>query len=207
MVRVLRMNWRMLLVWFALLALPLRWSVVSGCTRAEFTLVITVELLLWLVTISLCHQPKLPFDLLMYSLSFNCSYPITLDFWLSSYYGLKLWILLSIRMWTMLFWLLAMVLKMVSPTGSSRTHGALTGVTRVTSRWKWARTCAVSIPQSIYSSISSLQKSRDRGLQSVMPFDINLAPNVAGVATCASYPVVAAWGPHGLFHALFAWRQ
>ena len=107
-----------------------------------------------------------------------------------------------IRMWTMLFWLLAMVLKMVSPTGSSKTHGALTGVTRVTSRWKWARTCAVSIPQSIYSSISSLQKSRDRGLQSVMPFDINLTPNVAGVATCASYPVVAAWGPHGLLHGL-----
>jgi hypothetical protein len=26
----------------------------------------------------------------------------------------------------------------------------------------------------------------------VMPFDINLTPNVAGVATCASYPVVAA---------------
>jgi hypothetical protein len=26
----------------------------------------------------------------------------------------------------------------------------------------------------------------------VVPFDINLTPNVAGVATCASYPVVAA---------------
>jgi len=61
------------------------------------------------------------------------------------------------RMWTTLFWLLAMVSKMVSPTGSSRTHGAQTGVMRVTSRWKWARTCAVSIPY-----ISSLQKNKKR---------------------------------------------
>ena len=71
-----------------------------------------------------------------------------------------------IRMWTMLFWLLAMVLKMVSPTGSSKTHGALTGVTRVTSRWKWARTCAVSIPHTLpYPHY----KNRDRGLQNVVP--------------------------------------
>ena len=89
----------------------------------------------------------------------------------------------------MLFWLLAMVLKMVSPTGSSRTHGALTGVTRVTSRWKWARTCAVSIP---HTRPYPHHKNRDRGLQNVVPFDIDLTRNVAGVATCASYPVVAA---------------
>jgi hypothetical protein len=49
----------------------------------------------------------------------------------------------------MLFWLLVMESKMVSPTGSSRTHGVLTGVMRVTSRWRWARTCAVSIPYTV----------------------------------------------------------
>lgn len=59
MVRVLRMNWRMLLVWFVQLVLPLRWSMVSGCTRAAFTLVTTVELLRWSVTVALCHQPTI----------------------------------------------------------------------------------------------------------------------------------------------------
>ena len=53
---------------------------------------------------------------------------------------------------------------------------------------------------STYSSLSSLQKQRS--WSSECGAHINLTRNVAGVATCASYPVVAAWGPHGLLHGL-----
>lgn len=48
----------------------------------------------------------------------------------------------------MLFLLLGMELKMVSHTGSLKTHGENLGVTMATSRWNWGRTCAVSIHKS-----------------------------------------------------------
>lgn len=40
---------------------------------------------------------------------------------------------------------LVMVLKTVSLIGLLRIHGVLHGVTVGTSKWRWARTCAVSL--------------------------------------------------------------
>lgn len=83
----------------------------------------------------------------------------------------------------MRFLRLVMELKMGSHTGSSRIHGETAGVTMATSRWKWARICAVSFCLS--------QSSKHIMFVNVNSLFFYINNVGAGIATCASYPVVA----------------
>lgn len=111
---------------------------------------------------------------------------------------------------------------MVSHIGWSRTLGEKTGATTVTLRWRWGRTCVVSPNlyrstvkplEGIFDALANCWTNCERAplkcdakiigistgfvLEQLLTclYVQNAYPDFifAGIATCASYPVVAAW--------------